>query len=104
ASTLFSKGDPKNYLSEEHVEHIAAIYHGWTPEEGLAAVISSEEAARNDYNLSPSRTVAQDGREEMQPLEEAAVLLQEAEEERGAADRELQAILDFLGLGGDVRG
>lgn len=104
ASTLFSKGDPKNYLSEEHVEHIAAIYHGWTPEEGLAAVISSEEAARNDYNLSPSRYVAQNGREEMLPLEEAVVLLQEAEEERGAADRELQAILDFLGLGGDVRG
>ena len=101
ASKLFLKGRPKNYLGEEHVERIAAVYHGWTAEEGLSAIISLEEAARNDYNLSPSRYVAQNGGEEVLPLEEAVLRLQKAEEERAAADRELQRILEFLGLGGN---
>lgn len=103
ASKLFAKGRPKNYLAEEHVEHIAAVYHGWSAEDGVATVISNEEAARNDYNLSPSRYVSQNGDEDVLPLEEAVVRLQEAEEERAAADRELQRILDFLGLGGGDR-
>ncbi|MDI3538250.1 MAG: type restriction enzyme protein [Bacillota bacterium] len=104
ASKLFTKGRPKNYLADEHVERIAAVYHNWTAEEGLSAVITNEEAVRNDYNLSPSRYVAQNGGEELLPLEEALVRLQEAEEERAAADRELEEILKALGLGGIFRG
>lgn len=100
ASQLFAKGKPKNYLADEHVERIAAIYHSWAAEEGLSAVITNEEAARNDYNLSPSRYVAQNGGEEVLPLEEALVRLQEAEEERATADRELEEVLNALGLGG----
>ncbi|HHT85846.1 MAG TPA: SAM-dependent DNA methyltransferase, partial [Firmicutes bacterium] len=60
----------------------------------------NEEAARNDYNLSPSRYVVQNGEEEVQPLEEALVQLQEAEEERREADRELAGVLKTLGFGG----
>lgn len=104
ASKLFAKGRPKNYLADEHVERIAAVYHGWTAEEGLSAIITTEEAARNDYNLSPGRYVAQNGGEEVLPLEEALVRLQEAEEVRAAADRELDEILKVLGLGGVARG
>ncbi|MCL6613536.1 MAG: type I restriction-modification system subunit M [Firmicutes bacterium] len=104
ASKLFAKGRPKNYLTDEHIERIAAVYHGWTAEEGLSAVIANEEAARNDYNLSPSRYVAQNGGEEVLPLEEALVRLQEAEEERAAADRELDEVLKAMGLGGMARG
>ncbi|MBC7324820.1 MAG: N-6 DNA methylase, partial [Moorella sp. (in: Bacteria)] len=103
ASKLFAKGRPKNYLPDEHVERIAAIYHSWTAEESLSAVITNEEAARNDYNLSPSRYVVQNGGEEVLPLEEALVRLQEAEEERAAADRELEEVLKALGLGGIAR-
>jgi type I restriction enzyme M protein len=98
ASKLFNKGRPKNYLAEEHVEHIASIYQNWTAEEGFSAIITNEEAARNDYNLSPSRYVAQNGKEEVLPLEEALVQLQEAEEERAAADRELEEVLKALGI------
>ena len=100
ASKLFNKGRPKNYLAEEHVEHIASIYQNWTAEEGLSVIITNEEAARNDYNLSPSRYVAQNGEEEVLPLEEALVRLQEAEEERAAADRELEEVLKALGIFG----
>lgn len=100
ASKLFNKGRPKNYLAEEHVEHIASIYQSWTTEEGLSAIITNEEAARNDYNLSPSRYVAQNGEEEVLPLEESLVQLQEAEEERAAAERELEEVLKALGIFG----
>jgi hypothetical protein len=44
--------------------------------------------------------VVQNDGEEVLPLEEALVQLQEAEEERSVADRELEEILKVLGLGG----
>ncbi|MDW8382530.1 MAG: N-6 DNA methylase [Verrucomicrobiota bacterium] len=98
ASQLFAKGRPKNYLADEHIETIAAIYHRWEARPGLSAVISREEAARNDYNLSPSRYVSTNGREEVLPLEEALVQLEEAEEERAEAERALREVLLQLGL------
>jgi type I restriction enzyme M protein len=98
ASKLFAKGRPKNHLTTEHVEHIARLYHEWSEEAGISAIISKEEAAKNDYNLSPSRYVAQGAAEEVLPVEEAVVLLQEAEEERSEADRELKDVLAQLGL------
>ncbi len=98
ASKLFAKGRPKNYLGDEHVERIARVYHEWKAEEGVSAIIANEEAARNDYNLSPSRYVATNDKEEVLPLEEAVVLLREAEEERREADRKLNEVLKLLGL------
>ncbi len=100
ASRLFAKGRPKNYLTEEHIERIAWVYREWKAVEGLSAVITTEEAARNDYNLSPSRYVATDEQEKVLPLEEAVVLLREAEEERAEADRALREVLRELGLEG----
>ena len=54
----------------------------------------------NDFTVSPSRYVASGEQEEVLPLEEAVVLLAEAEEERAEADRELDAVLAGLGLRG----
>ena len=100
ASKLCSKGRPKNYLQEEHIKKIGHVYHSWQAEESLSAVVAKAEVVKNDYNLSPSRYVATGGNEEVLPLEEAVVLLQEAEEERSDADRELDAILTKLGFVG----
>lgn len=69
ASEQYSKGQPKNYLSD-----------------------------RNDYNLSPSRYVVQNGEDDTLSLEDAVVLLKEAEEEREDADDKLNDILDKMGL------
>ncbi|WP_243027225.1 type I restriction-modification system subunit M [Thermus albus] len=98
ASKLFAKGRPKNYLTDEHIQTIAQLYHEWRAEEGLSAIITKEEAARNDYNLSPSRYVAANDKEEVLPLEEAMVRLREAEESRAEAERNLAAVLRLLGL------
>ncbi len=98
AGRRFAKGRPKNYLTEDDIAAIADVYHAWRAEEGFAAIITREEAARNDYNLSPSRYVSTNGQEETLPLEEAMVLLREAEEERAEADRALREVLAQLGL------
>ena len=98
ASKLFKKGRPKNYLPDESIEQIAGSYLNWKEEEGVSKIITKEEAARNDYNLSPSRYVAQNGEDDTLPLEDAVVQLQEAEEERKEADEKLKSILKEMGL------
>ncbi len=95
----FEKGRPKNHLTEAHIAAIADTYEAWDGQEALAAVITTAEAARNDYNLSPSRYVQVDGAEEVLPLEAAVVLLKEAEEEWAATDLGLNRVLNDLGLG-----
>lgn len=67
ASKLFAKGRPKNYLTDEHIQRIADLYHTWRAEEGLSAIITKEETSRNDYNLSPSRYVATGEKEDVLP-------------------------------------
>jgi type I restriction enzyme M protein len=99
ASKLFEKGRPKNYMTPEHVDTIHGIYREWREEEGISSIVAKGEVAKNDYNLSPSRYVAGTEQEEVVPLEEAVVLLQEAEEERHVADERLDEVLQGLGLG-----
>jgi type I restriction enzyme M protein len=98
ASQQYSKGQPKNYLSEEHIDKIAELYLNWKEEEGLSSIIKNEDAAKNDYNLSPSRYVVQNGEDDTLSLEDAVVLLKEAEEERKDADEKLNDILNKMGL------
>jgi len=98
ASKFFQKGRPKNYLPDESIEQIADKYLGWNEEEGISKIITKEEAARNDYNLSPSRYVAQNGEDDTLDLEDAIVQLKEAEEERNQADEKLRTILKEMGV------
>jgi len=98
ASKMFEKGRPKNFLTDSAIRQIAGIYHNFKEEEGISKIIENEEAATNDYNLSPSRYVAQNEEDTTLPLEEAIVLLKEAEEERQKADEKLRDVLKELGL------
>lgn len=97
-SKLFEKGRPKNFLPELSISKISELYSGWLEEEGLSKIVSKEEIVKNDYNLSPSRYVSQNGGEETLPLEEAVVLVHEAEEERKEADKKLHEVLKQMGF------
>ncbi len=97
-SKQFSKGRPKHFLEGAHIEAMADSYLKWQAVEGLSAVVKREQAARNDYNLSPSRYVSVGEVEEVLPLDEAVVQLREAEEELETANRELEMVLKKLGL------
>lgn len=65
ASRRFRKGRPKNYLPEEDLRQLAAIYGKGEPVEGEVAVITRQNAEEADYNLSPSRWVQQAGGSEV---------------------------------------
>jgi len=96
ASNLFEKGRPKNFLPESSIERISELYLGWKEEDGVSKVVAKEEAVKNDYILSPSCYVAQNGKDDTLPLEDAVVQLKEAEEERQEADGKLRDILSQL--------
>jgi len=98
ASKLFEKGRPKNFLPELTITKVSEIYHQWTDEEGISRIVKTEEIIKYDYNLSPSRYVAQNGGDETLPLDEAVVLVKEAEENRQKADEKLKAVLIQLGF------
>lgn len=98
ASKLYKKGRPKNYLPDEVIQQISEIYLKRKEEEGISRIITNEDVAKNDYNISPSRYIAQDEGDESLPLEDAVVQFQEAEEERKEADDKLKDILINMGI------
>ncbi|ARL88230.1 N-6 DNA methylase [Burkholderia pseudomallei] len=65
ASRRFRKGRPKNYLPEEDIRSLAAMYLKGEPVEGEVEVITTERVREADYNLSPSRWVGQNGTAEV---------------------------------------
>jgi type I restriction enzyme M protein len=97
-SKRFGKGRPKNFLREQDIDVVVGAYGEWEPHDALASVITLEEAASNDFNLSPSRYVSVDGDEDVLPLEDAVVLLAEAEEEAERVNSDLADVLGRLGL------
>jgi len=98
AAKEFAKGRPKNYLSEEHIGKIEEVYKNWKEVDGFSKIITKEEVARNDYNLSPSRYVAAGEKEEYLPIDEALVQFVQVEEERKEIEAELNAIMQKLGF------
>jgi type I restriction enzyme M protein len=59
ASRRVQKGRPKNYIPEDALRPLAAAFLKGEPVEGEIAVITRQQAAEADYNLSPSRWVGQ---------------------------------------------
>lgn len=98
AGKRFSKGKPKNFLADSDIVEIGDAIHLWRPKDGLAAIIKTNEAMSNDFNLSPARYVTTDAEGETVSLDEAVVALLEAEEERAIADQELKKAMGLLGL------
>jgi type I restriction enzyme M protein len=98
ASPLFLKGRPKNYLTDEHIAQVSAMYHAWRAEDGLSAIVTTQQVTENDFSLSPSRYVAGIAGEAAPTLEQAVVQLRKAEAERAEADEELWKVLGELGV------
>src|SRR5205814_10195742 len=57
ASAEFKKGQPKNFIPEDGIHKIADAFIAGEDVPNFVKIISAEEAAKNDYNLSPSRYV-----------------------------------------------
>lgn len=59
ASRRVQKGRPKNFIPSDDIRPLAAAYLKGEPTDGEIVVITREQAAEADYNLSPSRWVGQ---------------------------------------------
>jgi len=98
ASKFCEKGRPKNYMTDTQIAQVADLFLQWREEEHVSKIIKVADVVRNDYNLSPSRYVANNDVEPPLPLEDAVVLLQEAEESRAKADKKLDQVMITLGF------
>ena len=68
ASGEFRKGTPKNFMTPEAITKIAEAYHACKDVSGFVKVITADEVAANDYNLSPSRFVVIENESTKRPL------------------------------------
>ncbi len=98
ASRRVKKGRPKNFIPEEDIRPLAAAYLKGQPVEGEIAVITCEDAAKADYNLSPSRWVGQSSSTEVGSVSalvrELATLDNEAYKLSATISRMLAGVVD----------
>lgn len=98
ASQEFEKGRPKNFITQEGIRRISDTLLGWNEEEKFSRIISTEEAVKNDYNLSPSRYVETAEADTHRPIGHILYDLEQAEKDAARIDGELSVILAKLGL------
>ena len=96
ASRRVGKGRPKNYIPEEDIRPIAAAFLNGEDVEGEVAVITCEQAAEADYNLSPSRWVGQAEAVAQRPIPEIIAEMQRLDDEARKIDASLARILGQL--------
>ena len=96
ASRRVRKGRPKNYIPEEDIRPLAAVFVKGEPVDGEVAVITREQAAEADYNLSPSRWVGQADAVDQRPLSEIIADMRRLDEEAREIDGRLTEMLARL--------
>ena len=98
ASKEFEKGDPKNYITEKGITHIAKTFKVWKEEDKFSHVAHKDEIVKNDYNISPSRYIHTGESEEYRPIADIVEELREVEKESAEVDQQLNGILKKLGI------
>jgi type I restriction enzyme M protein len=98
ASKEFAKGDPKNYISDDAILRIADTFKAWHEQEKYSRIVTREEIAKNDFNISPSRYIHTGAGEEYRPIAEIVEELNSLEEEAKATDAALKDILKRIGI------
>lgn len=97
ASREFGKGDPKNYIPEDAIVRIADTFTAWKEVEKYSRIVSREEIAKKDYNISPSRYIHTGEGEEYRPIAEIVEELEALEKEAAATNKQLRRILNAVG-------
>ena len=71
------KGRPKNFIPQEDIQSVAAMFLKGEPVEGEVAVITRDQVKEADYNLSPSRWVGQTEETELRSIHSLVSELQD---------------------------
>ena len=98
ASQVFGKGDPKNYITEDGIEHIASVFLACKEEEKFSRIVGKDEVVRNDYNISPSRYIHVSDVEGYRPIAEIVEELDALEIEAAETNVVLKTVLERLGV------
>jgi type I restriction enzyme M protein len=93
AATEFAKGDPKNYLPEEAITCIADTFKAWREVEKYSRIVTRDEIAKNDFNISPSRYIQTGEADKYRPIAEIVEELDALEAEAQETDKVLKAVL-----------
>jgi type I restriction enzyme M protein len=80
ASRDFTKGDPKNYLSDDSIRRIVDAFQNWKEQDKFSRIVGKDEIAKNDFNISPSRYIHTGEGEEYRPVAEIVEELESLEE------------------------
>lgn len=96
ANRLVGKGRPKNYIPEKDIRPLAAAFLKGEPVEGEVAVVTREQAAQADYNLSPSRWVGQADAMNQRPIKDILAEMQRLDAEAREIDKRLADVLAQL--------
>ena len=97
ASREFVKGDPKNFIPEDAIIRIADTFTAWQEVEKYSRIVSAEEIAKNDFNISPSRYIHTGAADEYRPIAEIVEELEGLEDEAANTNTLLKTILAKLG-------
>ena len=96
ASREFQKGAPKNYLTDDGLAKVARVVAAGEVVKEFSAVVTTEEVAGNDFNLSPSRYVVAEMEDSRRRLPELVAELAKLEVGAKALDADLNAVLRLL--------
>lgn len=97
ATLDFSKGAPKNFLTEEGQKKIVGAFLKWKEMDKFSQIVSKVEIIKNDYNISPSRYIHTAEAEVYRPIGEIVAELNELEDEARTIDKDLKGILKNIG-------
>lgn len=98
ASQVVEKGDPKNFIPVTGIERIAAAFNAWKEEEKFAKVVSRQQVAQEDYNISPSRYIHVADAETHRPIGEILEELETLDAEAAEKNAALRSVLQKVGV------
>src|SRR5258707_437627 len=90
-----TKGDPKNYLSDDAIIRITNIFKSWAEVEKYGRIVTLDEIAKpgNDYDISPSHYLYTGAADEYRPIVEIMEELEALEDEADKTNAVLKSIL-----------
>jgi type I restriction enzyme M protein len=97
-SQVVEKGDPKNFIPPAGIERIATAFLAWQEEEKFARIVTREQVAKEDYNISPSRYVHLADAETHRPIARILAELEALDEEAAEANAALRKVLKGIGV------
>jgi type I restriction enzyme M protein len=98
ASRDVAKGDPKNFLAPEHISRISDTFTNWREDPNYSRIVTRDEVAARDFNLSPSRYIDVRDAAPTRPLAEVVKDMKSLEAEEAALNAQVKALLREIGV------